>query len=149
MDSNSINHKFVCFSLLKWSGAFWKFAKQQQFGLSAKQEWLSTLQHFKIKTHSPTKQFFLSQPYNLGTAKILATSMAIKIQVSCSGWDATRVWVTWLEGDREKLVFTRSSSNRVAPVLISTLNLENLRCGFGCGYALPRLFSPSFFSGLQ
>ena len=71
--------------------------------------------------------------------------MAIKIQVSCSGWDATRVWVTWLEGDREKLVFTRSSSNRVAPVLISTLNLENLRCGFECGYNLPRLFSPSFF----
>ena len=29
--------------------------------------------------------------------------------------------------------------------LLSTLNLENLRCSFECGYALPRLFSPSFF----
>ena len=62
--------------------------------------------------------------------------MAITIQVSCSGWDATRVWVTWLEGDREKLVFTRSSSNRVAPVLISTLTLEQHLIWRTCDAAL-------------
>ena len=68
--------------------------------------------------------------------------------MSCSGGDATRAWVAWLGGERKKLVFTLSSSLEVAPVCslqCSTLNLENLRCGFECGYNLPRLFSPSFF----
>ena len=51
-----------------------------------------------------------------------------------------------LAGRREqKLVFTHISSYVGGTSLLSTLNLENLRCGFECGYALPRLFSPSFF----
>ena len=64
---------------------------------------------------------------------------------SCSGGDATRAWVAWLGGERKKLVFTHISSYVGGTSLLSTLNLENLRCGLECGYALPRLFSPSFF----
>ena len=64
---------------------------------------------------------------------------------SCSGGDATRAWVAWLGGERKKLVFTHISSYVGGTSLLSTLNMENLRCGLECGYALPRLFSPSFF----
>ena len=41
-------------------------------------------------------------------------------------------------------MFTHISSYVGGTSLLSTLK-ENLRCGLECGYALPRLFSPSFF----